>query len=80
LHGRFKAIMLDIGLMRHLSGMPGDIEYAKKDRLSIYREAVCATYEMRHNVELTGRRRQARAAHDEPRRYAGLVACRWRSG
>ncbi len=29
--------MLDIGLMRYLSGMPNDIEYAKSDLLAIYR-------------------------------------------
>ena len=33
----FKALMLDIGLMRYLSGMPNDIEYAKSDLLAIYR-------------------------------------------
>ena len=33
----FKSIMLDIGLMHYLSGMPNDIEYAKSDLLAIYR-------------------------------------------
>ncbi|NTW69746.1 MAG: ATP-binding protein [Chlorobiaceae bacterium] len=33
----FKALMLDIGLLRYLSGMPNDIEYAKSDLLAIYR-------------------------------------------
>ena len=40
----FKAILLDIGLMRHLSGMPGDIEYAKNDLLSIYRGAMAEQF------------------------------------
>ncbi|MEE9904840.1 ATP-binding protein [Chlorobium sp.] len=40
----FKAIMLDIGLMRHLSGMPSDIEYAKNDLLSIYRGAMAEQF------------------------------------
>jgi len=33
----FKALMVDIGLMRHLAGMPVDIEYRKADLLNIYR-------------------------------------------
>ena len=33
----FKALMLDLGLMRYLSGMPDDIEYARADLLAIYR-------------------------------------------
>jgi len=41
---QFKAIMLDIGLMRHLSGMPNDIEYAKNDLLSIYRGALAEQF------------------------------------
>ncbi len=40
----FKAIMLDIGLMRHLSGMPNDIEYAKRDLLAIYRGAMAEQF------------------------------------
>jgi predicted AAA+ superfamily ATPase len=40
----FKAIMLDIGLMRHLSGMPNDIEYAKTDLLAIYRGALAEQF------------------------------------
>ncbi|NTW57234.1 MAG: ATP-binding protein [Chlorobiaceae bacterium] len=40
----FKALMLDIGLMRHLSGMPDDIEYAKNDLLSIYRGAMAEQF------------------------------------
>ncbi len=40
----FKALMLDIGLMRHLSGMPNDIEYAKNDLLSIYRGAMAEQF------------------------------------
>ena len=33
----FKALMLDLGLMRYLSGMPDDVEYARGDLLAIYR-------------------------------------------
>jgi predicted AAA+ superfamily ATPase len=40
----FKAIMLDIGLMRHLSEMPNDIEYAKNDLLSLYRGALAEQF------------------------------------
>jgi hypothetical protein len=40
----FKALLLDIGLMRYLSGMPNDIEYAKRDLLSIYRGAMAEQF------------------------------------
>ena len=40
----FKALMLDIGLMRYLSGMPNDIEYAKSDLLAIYRGAMAEQF------------------------------------
>ncbi len=40
----FKALMLDIGLMRFLSGMPNDIEYAKSDLLAIYRGAMAEQF------------------------------------
>jgi len=33
----FKALMLDLGLMRYLSDMPDDVEYARGDLLAIYR-------------------------------------------
>jgi uncharacterized protein len=33
----FKTLMLDIGLMRYLSGMPDDVEYARGELLAIYR-------------------------------------------
>jgi predicted AAA+ superfamily ATPase len=36
----FKALMVDIGLMRYLSGMPVDVEYRKSDLLDIYRGAM----------------------------------------
>ncbi len=36
--------MLDIGLMRYLSGMPNDIEYAKSDLLAIYRGAMAEQF------------------------------------
>ncbi len=40
----FKALMLDIGLMRYLSGMPDDIEYAREDLLAIYRGAMAEQF------------------------------------
>ena len=40
----FKALMLDIGLMRYLSGMPNDIEYVKSDLLAIYRGAMAEQF------------------------------------
>jgi len=40
----FKALMVDIGLMRHLSGMPMDVEYQKTDLLNIYRGAMAEQY------------------------------------
>ena len=40
----FKALMLDIGLMRYLSGMPNDIEYAKSNLLAIYRGAMAEQF------------------------------------
>lgn len=33
----FKALLLDVGLLRYLSGMPDDLEYARGDLLAIYR-------------------------------------------
>ena len=36
----FKAIMVDIGLMRHLSGMPVELEYGKADLVNIFRGAM----------------------------------------
>ena len=40
----FKALLVDIGLMRQLSGMPGDVEYAKSDLLAIYRGAMAEQF------------------------------------
>ena len=40
----FKALMLDIGLMRYLSGMPDDIEYARGELLTIYRGAMAEQF------------------------------------
>jgi predicted AAA+ superfamily ATPase len=40
----FKALMLDLGLMRYLSGMPDDIEYARTDLLAIYRGAMAEQF------------------------------------
>ena len=36
--------MVDMGLMRHLSGMPMDVEYKKTDMLSIYRGAMAEQF------------------------------------
>ena len=36
--------MLDLGLMRYLSGMPDDIEYARGDLLAIYRGAMAEQF------------------------------------
>ena len=40
----FKALMLDLGLMRYLSGLPDDIEYARGDLLAIYRGAMAEQF------------------------------------
>jgi uncharacterized protein len=40
----FKALMVDIGLMRFLSGMPTDVEYVKTDLLHIYQGAMAEQF------------------------------------
>jgi len=40
----FKALMVDIGLMRYLSGMPVDVEYSKSDLLDMYRGAMAEQF------------------------------------
>lgn len=40
----FKALVLDIGLMRYLTGMPPEVEYAKTDLLAIYRGAMAEQF------------------------------------
>ncbi|HBI22811.1 MAG: nuclease [Nitrospirae bacterium RIFCSPLOW2_12_42_9] len=40
----FKALLVDIGLMRHLTGMPVDVEYGKADLLSIYSGAMAEQF------------------------------------
>jgi hypothetical protein len=40
----FKALLLDVGLMRSLSGMPDDLEYARGDLLAIYRGAMAEQF------------------------------------
>jgi hypothetical protein len=40
----FKALLLDIGLMRSLSGMPDDVEYARDDLLAVYRGAMAEQF------------------------------------
>ncbi len=41
---KFKALLLDIGLVQHLCGMPVDIEFAKTDLLSIYQGALAEQF------------------------------------
>lgn len=41
---KFKALMIDIGLMQHLCGMPADVEYARPDLLAIYRGAAAEQF------------------------------------
>jgi len=40
----FKALVVDIGLMRHLTGMSMDIEYQKQDLLNIFRGAMAEQF------------------------------------
>jgi len=40
----FKCLLVDIGLLRHLSGMPADVEYGKPDLLQIYRGAMAEQF------------------------------------
>lgn len=40
----FKALLIDIGLMRYLTGMPVDVEYGKTDLLSIYNGAMAEQF------------------------------------
>lgn len=40
----FKALLLDVGLMRSLSGLPDDVEYARGDLLAIYRGAMAEQF------------------------------------
>lgn len=40
----FKAVLVDIGLMRYLTGMPMDVEYGKADLLSIYNGAIAEQF------------------------------------
>jgi len=40
----FKALMLDIGLMRYLSGMPTDVEYGKANLLNIFQGAMAEQF------------------------------------
>lgn len=40
----FKTLMVDIGLMRYLTGMPVDVEYTRTDLLDIYRGAAAEQF------------------------------------
>jgi len=41
---KFKALMLDLGLMQHLCGMSFDIEFTRRDLLAIYRGALAEQF------------------------------------
>lgn len=41
---KFKALMVDVGLMQHLCGMPVDIEYARTDLLDIHEGAMAEQF------------------------------------
>lgn len=41
---KFKAIMVDVGLMQHLTGMPLDVEYARTDLLAIHEGAMAEQF------------------------------------
>ncbi|HID30842.1 MAG TPA: DUF4143 domain-containing protein [Desulfobacterales bacterium] len=41
---KFKALMVDIGLMQHLCGLPVEVEYAKTDLLAIYQGAMAEQF------------------------------------
>jgi len=41
---KFKALLLDVGLMQHLCGMPVDVEFAKTDLLKIYQGALAEQF------------------------------------
>ena len=41
---KFKALMVDIGLKQHLSGMPVDVEYARTDLLAIHQGAMAEQF------------------------------------
>ncbi|MFQ5652015.1 MAG: ATP-binding protein [bacterium] len=41
---KFKALMMDVGVMQHLCGMPIEAEYAKSDLLTIYHGALAEQF------------------------------------
>ena len=41
---KFKALMVDAGLMQHLYGMPVDVEYAKTDLLDFHAGAMAEQF------------------------------------
>ncbi len=43
-HKRFKALLVDVGLMQRLSGMPADAEYGKSSLLSMYSGALAEQF------------------------------------
>ena len=66
----FKALIVDIGLMRYLTGMPVDVEYEKTDLLDIYRGAMAEQFVgqemvLSQNNELYYWSRQAKSSSAE---------------
>jgi predicted AAA+ superfamily ATPase len=41
---KFKALLLDVGLVQHLCGMPVDVEFAKSELMSIYQGALAEQF------------------------------------
>ena len=65
----FKALLVDIGLMRYLTGMPMDVEYGKTDLLSIYNGAMAEQFvgqemilSQRENIYYWSRRAKSSSA------------------
>lgn len=51
---RFKAIMVDVGLMQRLSGLRADVEYARSDLLQVYRGALAEQFVGQELLAATG--------------------------
>ena len=51
---RFKAIMVDVGLMQRLSGLRADIEYARSDLLQVYHGALAEQFVGQELLAATG--------------------------
>ncbi len=51
---RFKAIMVDVGLMQRLSGLRADVEYARADLLQVYHGALAEQFVGQELLAATG--------------------------